>query len=293
MTSGSAPSSWQTIARTSSYENGSTWFSSRKSSSQYAAGSRSNRRASIWPSLIQAPPRRSNARRSRTGPGRRSDPGRWSAGARRDENKTMRTRQTRRGCLNSVLTWRRADQRRRAAGGSAPGVGRYPWPGRGARSPQEPSSSMETRLRGVGSEVSSSHSRPARTSSANVRRESRRRGRRRPRRPAGPRARAHAAPDALGEHRLTVVERVGDAALPETQGVRLALLGRGALQPRLAALTLAGGPLVDLGLGRLGGRRLGPCGARGRRPPRFSHGNHPCDDPRSLGNTVRYQISER
>ena len=75
MTSGSAPSSWRTISRTSSYENGSTWFSSLKSSSQYAAGSRSNRRASIWPSLIQAPPRRSNARRSRTGPGRRSDPG--------------------------------------------------------------------------------------------------------------------------------------------------------------------------------------------------------------------------
>ena len=81
--------------------------------------------------------------------------------------KTSRTCQTRRGCLNSVLTWRGPDhrRRRRRRDGVSRGA-RYRTPGRRAGAAHEPSSSSDTRRRRVGRDVSSSHSRPARTSSA-------------------------------------------------------------------------------------------------------------------------------
>jgi hypothetical protein len=89
----------------------------------------------------------------------------------KNRTKMERTRQTRAGCLNSVLTWVGPGHRR----------GRVARTGVGGRVlvetlalswlAQEPSSSSLTRRRRVGKDVSSSHSRPAWTSSWKVRRE--------------------------------------------------------------------------------------------------------------------------
>ncbi len=87
--------------------------------------------------------------------------------------KIERTRQTRAGCLNSVLTWVGPGQRRLRVARTGIG-GRALVEARAlSRLAQEPSSSSLTRRRRVGRVVSSSHSRPARTSSWNVRRENR------------------------------------------------------------------------------------------------------------------------
>ena len=170
-------------------------------------------------------------------------PGRWRAGAMKKRKKTERTCQTRRGCLNSVLMWRRPDQRRRAAARSGAGIRALPGAHSRSWSPQDPSSSMETRRRRVGREVSSSHSRPARTSSANVRRDHRYMSATAPSAASWPsRPRRMPAPHAVREHRLAFIEGVRQAALTEAPGVGLAFLGGRAVQPRLAALPLAARP---------------------------------------------------
>jgi hypothetical protein len=56
-------------------------LSSLKSSLQYAAGNRSNRIASIWPSLTHAPPSSSRASRVRMGADGTLPRPKWTLGA--------------------------------------------------------------------------------------------------------------------------------------------------------------------------------------------------------------------
>ena len=127
------------------------------------------------------------------------------------------------------------------------------------------SSSIETRRRRGGRDVSSSHSRPASTSSANVRRdEPVEQGDRALGGELGlaPVADADAGGSRSGapRPRRSVSARL---RCRRRSRVCVALLVGRALEPGLAALALARGPGVDLGLGR-----LGRDGARRRRPRR-------------------------
>ena len=166
--------------------------------------------------------------------------------------KTARTCQTRRGCLNSVLMWRRPDQRRRAAAGSGAGIRALP----GAQS-QGWSLRLPRRRSRRGGDVSAGPSPPPtrdrpgrapRTSGATS-------GTRTRHRALGGELALAAEADAPSARPrrsgLALVERLGQASLTQALGVRRALLLGRAVQPCLPAVALLGDPGVDLGLGRL------------------------------------------
>ena len=147
---------------------------------------------------------------------------------------------------------------------AAPGSSARRGPGAGL-DPQEPSSSMETRRRRFGREVSSSHSRPARTSSANVRRDQRYARATAPSAASWPSRPARMpAPDALGEHRLALVERVGEPALAEALRVLPRAPRRSGPSATPRGAYARARPTRRSRPGSARWPSAGPCGARGR-----------------------------